>query len=236
VNAAPSIGERLAAVRERLAAAARRSGRAPEQVRLIGVVKTVAIERIREAVALGLEDLGENRVQDAVRNAQALDRPARWHLIGHLQRNKAAKAAEIFERVHSVDGIEIASALSRAASARGTGLRVLVQVNVSGESTKHGVAPNEVAKLVEAVATLPGLALDGLMTIGTPAASPEDARPEMVAMRSLRDRVESETGVALPELSMGMSDDFEVAIEEGSTMVRVGTALFGERAVAHEAR
>jgi PLP dependent protein len=230
VNAAsPSLSERLDELQHRIAQAARRSGRDPGQVLLIGAVKTVSLERIREAVSLGLTDLGENRVQEAVDAFDALGRAARWHMIGNLQRNKAARAAGMFDRIHSIDGIGIAEALARHAVAAGRVMGVMVQVNVSEEANKHGVEPEAAPALLEAVAALPGLALDGLMSIGRAVERAEDARRYFAATRELRDRCERSTGIALPHLSMGMSDDFEVAIEEGSTMVRVGTALFGSR-------
>jgi len=198
---------------------------------LVGVVKTVAAEQIREAVALGLADLGENRVQEAEAHIAAVGRAtARWHMIGHLQGNKVARAVELFDRVHGVDSSELAASLSRRAVAAGRTLPVLVEVNVSGEATKFGAEPGTVVGLLERVAALPGLALDGLMTVGPAVASAEAARPGFARLRALRDRGEQALGLKLPELSMGMSGDFDVAVEEGATLVRVGTALFGERA------
>ena len=225
-----SISLALDDARARIAAAARRSGREPEKVTLIGVVKTVAPERIREAVGAGLADVGENRVQEAAAVVAAVGRrAARWHMVGHLQRNKAGRAIELFDRVHGIDDFELAAAISRRAEAAGLKLPVMVQVNVSEEASKFGVAPEELSRLVERVAGLAGLALDGVMSIGPEVARPEEARPYFVRTRELRDAAERETGARLPELSMGMSGDFEVAVEEGSTMVRVGTALFGGR-------
>jgi PLP dependent protein len=236
VNAPSSVLiERLGELRSRIDAAARRSGRPNARVTLIGAVKGVHPERIREAVSAGLADLGENRVQEAESAKAALgDLPAsggavRWHMIGHLQRNKAAKAIALFDRVHSVDSIELAETLSRLAEARGVRIPTLVQINVSGEASKHGSPPDEAAGLLERAAALPGLAIDGLMAIGRATDRPDEARRELVFARELRDRLERETGLALPELSMGMSGDFEAAVEEGSTMVRIGTALFGAR-------
>jgi len=230
VNAAsPLLSERLHELQHRIAQAARRSGRESEQVVLIGAVKTVPVEQIREAVALGITDLGENRVQEAVEAFDVIGRAVRWHMIGNLQRNKATRAAGIFDRIHGIDSIEIAAALSRRAAAAGRVMSVMVQVNVSGEGSKHGLEPEAVPALLEAVAGLEALALDGLMSIGAAVEYPERARRYFAATRELRDRCERSTGLALPQLSMGMSGDFEVAIEEGSTMVRVGTALFGLR-------
>ena len=195
----------------------------------VAVVKSVPLERVREAVAFGIRDLGENRVQEASVAVATLGSGVRWHMIGHLQRNKAARAAALFDRVHSVDSWELAAALSRAACALGRTLSVLVQVNVGEEGQKHGVATSDAAREVQAIAGLSGLALDGVMSIGPRVETAEGARGTFSATRELRDRVERETGVELPHLSMGMSGDFEVAIEEGATFVRIGTALFGER-------
>jgi pyridoxal phosphate enzyme (YggS family) len=225
-----SLASAIDAVRERIAAAARRSGRDSAAITLIGAVKTVPPERIRVAVEAGLTDLGENRIQEAELAIDAVGRRmARWHMIGHLQRNKASRAVERFDRIHGVDDEELARALSRRAESLELRLPVLIQVNISNEGSKFGVTPEAASRLVERVATLKGLALDGLMSIGAPVVRPEDARAAFTRTREVRDRVERETGVVLRELSMGMSDDFEIAIEEGSTMVRVGTALFGAR-------
>jgi pyridoxal phosphate enzyme (YggS family) len=229
-DASTAIRQRLDEVRGRIARAAGRAGRDPGSVVLVGVVKTVPVERIHAAVALGLRDLGESRVQEAEGHVGAVGRDAaRWHMIGHLQRNKAGRAVELFDRVHGVDSAELAEALSRRAVAAGRRLPVLVEVNVSGEATKFGVAPEAVVGLLERVAGLPGLALDGLMTVGAPAGDAEAARSGFARLRALRDAGERALGLGLPELSMGMSGDFEVAVEEGATLVRVGTALFGER-------
>ena len=232
VKSAPTpLAHRVDEVRVRIARAAGRAGRAPEAIRLVAVVKTVPPERVAEALGLGITDLGENRVQEAKATIAAIGRgSASWHMIGHLQRNKAGHAVELFDRVDSVDDLELAQALSRRAAAVGRTLPVLIEVNVSGEPTKHGVAPDAARPLAEAVAALPHLALDGLMTVGPAVDSAAAARPDFAALRGLRDTLEAALGRRLPELSMGMSGDFEVAIEEGSTMVRVGSALFGPRA------
>ena len=199
-------------------------------MRLIGVVKTVAADMVREAVALGLEDLGENRVQEAEAKIVAVGRKAvRWHMIGHVQRNKAGRVAELFDCVHGVDSLALAQALSRRATSARATLPVLIEVNISGESSKFGVAPDALESLLEPMATLEGLDLRGLMTVGRPVENAEDARGDFARLRELRDRAQARLGRELPELSMGMSGDFEVAVEEGATMVRVGTALFGPR-------
>jgi pyridoxal phosphate enzyme (YggS family) len=228
--ASTAIRGRLDEVRDRIARAAERSGRDPGSVVLVGVVKTVPPEVIREALALGLADLGENRVQEAEAHIATVGRrTARWHMVGHLQRNKAGRAAELFDRVHGLDSAELAGALSRRAAAAGRRMPVLVEVNVSGEVSKFGASPETLTELLERVAGMPGLALEGLMTVGPPVARAEEARPGFARLRALRDRAERTLGLRLPELSMGMSDDFEVAVEEGATLVRVGTALFGAR-------
>lgn len=225
-----SLQGRLDEVRARLARAAARSGRDPGEVTLIAVTKTVPPETIRAAIELGLSDLGENRVQEAEVKIGVLGRAGlRWHLIGHLQRNKAGRAVELFDRVHSVESRPLAEALARRAREAGRVVPVLLEVNVSGEDSKFGVTPDGLAELAEEVAGLEGLSLEGLMTVGAPVERPEQARGDFAALRGLRDRAAARIGRPLPHLSMGMSGDFEVAIEEGSTMVRVGTALFGPR-------
>lgn len=210
-------------VRERIARAAERAGRRPDDVLLVAVSKTVEAERVRAAVAAGITALGENRVQEARAKIAEIGRPVAWHLIGHLQTNKARDAVELFDVIHSVDRIELARELDRRAHARGRVVKVLLQVNVGGEATKGGVAPEAVAETLEALAPLRNLAVRGLMTIPPEVERAEEARGWFQALRKLAERH------ALPELSMGMSGDFEVAVEEGATMVRVGTAIFGPR-------
>lgn len=230
VNAAvASFRGRLEEIRHRIALAATRSGRTPTAVTLVGVVKTVPVEVVRDAVAAGLEDLAENRVQEAEGKVAAVGRGVRWHLVGHLQRNKAARAVSLFDSLQSIDGSELAAAVARHALAAGRSIRGLVQVNVTGEASKHGVAPVELEGVLEKILGLPGITIDGLMSIGPREGGLEAARRSFVATRRLRDAAAARLGVALPELSMGMSGDYEVAIEEGSTLVRVGTALFGAR-------
>ena len=220
----------LAAVRDRIAAAERVSGRPAGSVTLVGVVKTQAPGTLVAAVALGLTELGENRVQEAEGHQEAVGRSAvRWHMIGHLQRNKAGRAVEMFDMVHGVDDLELARALSRRAEAIGRRMPVLIEVNVSGEASKFGIAPTGAAELAEGVEALSGLELRGLMTVGAPVTDPQEARPGFARLRDLRDALAVRLARPLPELSMGMSGDYEVAIEEGATLVRVGSALFGAR-------
>lgn len=217
-------------VRSRIAGAAARAGRNPFEIKLIGVTKTLPAAVAREAIELGLRDLGENRVQEAGDKVPEVGREAaRWHLIGHLQRNKAGKAVELFDWIHSLDSEHVAEAVARRALAAGCRPSVMLEVNVSGEATKHGVSPGDAPRVAERIAALAGVDFAGLMTIAPYSQRAEDARPHFAALRELRDSLESRLGRPLPHLSMGMSGDFEVSVEEGSTMVRVGTALFGPR-------
>lgn len=218
------IRANLGRVQEAVARACARSGRSPDHVLLIAVSKTMDAERVRMAVAAGVAALGENRVQEAREKIEALGHPVPWHLIGGLQTNKARDAARLFDWIHSVDRLELAEELSRRARAAERTVDILLQVNLGDEPQKGGVAPAETKRLREAVAGLPALRVRGLMAIPPAAPTPEDTRPHFRALRELRD------GLGLEHLSMGMSADYEVAIEEGATMVRVGTAIFGPRA------
>jgi PLP dependent protein len=230
-----SISENVAAVRVRIAIAARGSGRPPEEITLMAVSKTQPAERIREAYSAGLTVFGENRVQEFAGKIESLqDLPAaEWHLIGHLQSNKAAKAAEFFRAVDSVDSLKLAEKLDAAARSLGRKLDVLVEINVGGESVKSGVAPDSPAleELLAAAPRLEALAFRGLMTVPPFTEDPEGARPYFRKLQELRDTMAGRglRAVTFNQLSMGMSHDFEIAIEEGSTCVRVGTAIFGER-------
>jgi hypothetical protein len=228
VRDADGLAERLAAVRTTIAAAARRIERDPAAVRIVAVTKTFGPEVVRAALAAGLTDIGENYVQEA-HAKRARVSGGTWHMIGGLQRNKARAAVTTFDRIHSVGSPGLAQALDTAARAAGRRLPVLVQVNVGGEATKHGPPPDDAEALCAAILRLSGLALDGLMTIGPAGADPEMARPCFRALRELRDDLARRLGVELPHLSMGMSEDFEVAVEEGATLVRIGRALFGAR-------
>jgi pyridoxal phosphate enzyme (YggS family) len=241
-----TIAERINTIRERVAVAAVRAGRNPGDVTLVAVTKTQPPEAVAEAVAAGAIDLGENRVQEALPKIAALGDRARlhWHLIGHLQRNKARGAAEQFDLVHSLDSVRLAEALDRAAAplvaAGGPPLAVLLQVNVSGEASKDGFdLPSGIANTVQfptfladvaQILALPHLQVQGLMTIAPWSPNPEAARPVFRALRELRDDLAGRFPAAnWQHLSMGMTDDFEIAIEEGATLVRVGRAIFGAR-------
>jgi hypothetical protein len=227
-----SIADRLTEVRARIAAAARSAGRDPSSIRLIAVSKTVPIDLIREAWHAGQRDFGENRVQEGLQKiATSADLEIRWHLLGHLQTNKARKAAAAFATVQSVDSVELLHKLDHAAGEAGSRPELLLQVDLAGETTKFGAAPRDVPALFEAAGRLQAARVVGLMTLPPAPDRPEDARPWFKRLRSLRDEWLA-AGVPrsmLGELSMGMSGDFEVAIEEGATMVRVGTAIFGSR-------
>jgi PLP dependent protein len=221
------IGANVARVRARIAEAALRSGRSPESVMLIGVTKTVGVDRIREVVACGVRALGENRVQEA--RAKVAEVPGvAWHLIGSLQRNKVKEALRLFAVIHSVDSFDLAEEMNRRQSEReGSPLEVLIQVNISEEPQKHGASPEDTEHLVAQVLGLPGVRVRGLMGMAPLVSHPEEARPYFRRLRELRDRLrERLPGTTVDDLSMGMTDDFEVAIEEGATMVRVGRALF----------
>ena len=233
VAAGSDIRANLDAVRERIASAAATAGRDPSDVTLVGVTKTLSVERIAAAIAAGLTILGENRVQEA--EAKIPEIPGQdqvsWHLIGHLQSNKARQAIRLFDAIQSVDSLKLATRLNVLAEERARRLPVLIEVNTSGESSKSGFGLEELPEAVPALGQLPWLEIFGLMTIG-PFTRNEDAiRSSFRSLRALRDELRKDPfGVSWDTLSMGMSDDFEIAIEEGSTMVRVGRALFGERA------
>jgi pyridoxal phosphate enzyme (YggS family) len=233
-----SISENLAAVSERIRGAARRAGRLPEEVVLMAVSKTQPAERIREAYSAGQRLFGENRVQEFSGKVDALRdlRDAEWHMIGHLQTNKAAKTAELFRAVDSVDSLKLAEKLDAAARALGKKLEVLIEINLGGEAAKSGVAPEsrELEEILIAASRMESLAFRGLMTVPPFTEDPEGARAYFRNLRELRDAISARKlpSVAMDELSMGMSHDFDVAIEEGSTCVRVGTAIFGSRSKA----
>ena len=227
-----SVRENLLRVEERVAQAAARAGRRAEEITLIGVSKTHPASAIREAYEAGVRHFGENRVQEwEGKRAGTEGLAARWHLVGHLQSNKTARAAKLFHSVDSVDHIAIAERLDRARSEAGiTGkLRVLIEVRVAPEETKSGVEINELSALAERVADLSRLEFAGLMCLPPFLERAEQVRPHFRRLRELRDELKEKLDIALPVLSMGMSNDFEVAIEEGATEVRVGTALFGAR-------
>jgi pyridoxal phosphate enzyme (YggS family) len=233
------IAANLERVRERMADAARRAGRNPEEITLVAVTKTIEPAMVKEATALGLRDFGENRVQEAEWKVPLLPEVT-WHMIGHLQRNKVKKALLIFDMIHSVDSLRLAQEIDRRASRIGARVPVLLEVNLSGEATKYGfrMAPlvtqrgekETLFSYAEEVLRLPYLEVRGLMTMAPLVAQPEQARPYFQRLRGLREELKERfPQVCWEDLSMGMTDDFEVAIEEGATMVRIGRAIFGER-------
>jgi len=230
-----SVSDRLIQVRARIDAAARSAGRDPASVRLVAVSKTFPIEAVRAAYEAGQRDFGENRVQEALQKIdRSTDLTIRWHLLGHLQTNKARKAAPAFATIQSVDSVELLEKLDRAADESGSSPELLIQVDLAGEATKFGVSPPEMPRLLDAAAACRAARVAGLMTLPPVPETPEDARPWFRRLRDLRDGWLA-SGVPadmLRELSMGMSGDFEVAVQEGATLVRVGTAIFGSRHVA----
>jgi len=221
-----TFAERLEQVEQRIADACAKAGRPRDSVRLLAVSKTKPPEAVREAAGCGLRLFGENKVQEAQAKIPHCPSGLEWHLIGHLQSNKAKVAAHLFQMIHSVDSLKLLQALDAHAE---TTLPVLLQVNVSGEASKSGMKLGEVAGVIEAANQMSKIEVHGLMTIPPFTPDPEKARIHFAALRELRDRLQQETGTPLPELSMGMSHDLEVAIEEGSTWVRIGTDLFGSR-------
>jgi pyridoxal phosphate enzyme (YggS family) len=225
-----SIARNWAEVQRRAAAAAERAGRAPGEVTVVAASKTFPAEVLREAYGAGVREFGENYVQEALEKLPELPADVCWHLIGHLQSNKARQVAGRFGLIHSVDSVHLARELDKQAAKAGSRQDVLVQVNIADEETKSGLAPDEVLDAVGEVAQLAHLRVRGLMTIGPMVTNAEDARPVFAQLRELRDRAQSRLpDLPLRELSMGMTGDFETAIEEGATLVRVGRAIFGER-------
>lgn len=223
------IPSRLEAIHRRIAAAAAKAGRNAAEIQLIAVSKTQPAESVREALEAGQTVFGENRVQELLSKAPLLPSSARWHLIGHLQKNKIRKILPVVDLIHGVDSLELAENIDRIAAELGLFPRILIEVNVSGENTKFGFKPDEARASLDRLLALPRVQLVGLMTIAPLAEKPEEARPVFQSLRALRDDLAAMADTPLPVLSMGMSGDFEVAIEEGATLVRVGTAIFGSR-------
>jgi PLP dependent protein len=225
----PEPAERLQKVRQQISAAEKTSGRKPRSTKLVAVSKTHSAERVRALLDEGQLVFGENRVQEAREKIPQLPSRLEWHLIGHLQSNKVRVALPLFSWIHSIDSLDLAADLDRIANELGLFPRVLLQVNVAGEASKFGFSPAKLRSELDDLLSFPRLQIQGLMTIPPLAADPENSRRYFGTLRQLRDELAAEFGVALDELSMGMSNDFTVAIEEGATMVRIGTALFGPR-------
>ena len=226
-----SIADNIMTVRDRIASAAKRAGRDPASVSLVIVTKTIDPERIKEAVDAGATILGENRVQEAKGKIEKLGTIANWHLIGHLQANKAKYAVKLFDLIHSVDSLELAAEINKQAAKIGKVQNVLVEINIAGEASKAGMAVKKAPALVREIARHSNISIQGLMTIPPFPERPDDSRPYFSVLRELAETISGENipNAAMKELSMGMSGDFEVAIDEGATMVRVGTLIFGER-------
>lgn len=230
-RAGTSVSENVERVRERIARAALRGDRRPEEVVLVAAAKTMPAEAIREAYEAGVKAFGENRVQEwEAKQPQLADLQASWHFIGHLQSNKARRASRLFDWIDSVDELALAAKLDEAAGETNEWLAILIEVQLDTTESKSGVEQHKLPALAEGIAQLPHLQLRGLMAIPPYCEDPRDARPYFRRLRRLRDDLQTQLGRPLPELSMGMSHDFEIAIEEGATQVRVGTAIFGERA------
>jgi pyridoxal phosphate enzyme (YggS family) len=226
---AHDVTGRLVAVRRAVAEAAARAGRDPAPIRIVAVTKTFPAAAVVAALAAGVTDIGENYVQEAAAKRRTVAVAGRWHLIGGLQRNKVRAALVVFDCVETVDRPELAEALAAEAARAERRLPVLVQVNVGGETRKRGVAPDGVERLAAEVIRHPSLVLEGLMTVPPAPCNPGDSRPFFRLLRELRDHAQTRLGVELPHLSMGMSDDFSIAVEEGATLLRLGRALFGAR-------
>jgi pyridoxal phosphate enzyme (YggS family) len=218
-------------IRSAIASAALRGGRKASDVRLMAVTKTVDDDRIMEAIEAGVDIIGESYVQEAKRKIEKMGRSIEWHMIGYLQSNKAKYAVKLFDMIHSIDRMDLAVELNRRSGAQDMAIKVLIEINISGEKTKSGVPYEEAMRLVKDISALDNLAIQGLMTMAPWFDDPEDARPYFKALRELRDRI-IDANIAraeMLELSMGMSGDYEVAVEEGATIVRIGRSIFGER-------
>lgn len=224
-----SILRNVESARERISAALARAGRASGSVTLVAVTKTVPVPTVRDVIRAGVTDIGENHVQELVAKAEEITEPCRWHLVGPLQRNKARKVVGLAHLVHAVDGVAIAQTLDRIAAEQNLRVRILLEVNTSGEASKHGVGPYETPGIAEDLIALRNLDWQGLMTIGPLDAAESATRACFRRLSRLADDLRSRTGLPLPELSMGMSDDFEMAVEEGATIVRLGRVITGER-------
>ena len=227
-----TIPDNVRHLRERVEAAAGRAGRAPEAVTIVAVTKTFGADVVDRVIDCGIRDIGENRVQEWLAKADAVRGECRWHLVGPLQRNKAGKVVGRVHLLQAIDGVRIAETVDRIAGERGVRAAVLLEVNMSGEAAKHGVAPREALAAATELAGLEHIEFRGLMTVGPLEGGPDDTRRCFRRLRALAEDARRATGLALPELSMGMSDDFEMAIEEGATIIRVGRVITGERAAA----
>jgi len=226
-----SVEENIRNIRTRIEKAAEKTGRNKEDIKLVAVTKTVEVERIKEAINCGIEIIGENRVQEAESKFVHITEKVEKHLVGHLQTNKAKKAVELFDFIQSVDSQHIAQEISRKVSLMGKVMEVLVEINTSGEKSKFGIDPGQALSFVKSISNLEGIKIKGLMTIGLFSDNPEDTRPCFKKLKTIFDQMKRESlpNVEMKHLSMGMTNDFEIAIQEGSNMVRIGTGIFGSR-------
>ena len=218
-------------IKQRIAAAATRCNRAPESIKLLAVTKTVPLPAIEQAIEAGITVLGENYVQEAKEKIAVIGQRASWHMIGHLQTNKAKYTVNLFDYIHSVDRLELAAEINKRARLIARKINILIEINVSGEKTKNGITASEAIELIKNVSMLENVSVKGLMTMAPYSTNPENSRPYFSELRNLRNKIISEgiTNIQMEELSMGMTDDFEIAIEEGATIVRIGRAIFGQR-------
>jgi pyridoxal phosphate enzyme (YggS family) len=223
------LHDNLISVQSKIVAAAARSSRKASDIELLAVTKTVSVDDIREAMDAGLRLFGENRVQELLTKQPNLPSSLRWHLIGHLQSNKVRKVLPVVEAIHSVDSVDLAHDINRIAAELGQYPKVYLEVNVAGEASKHGFAPDKLEAELEALLALDRIEIQGLMCVPPISKEPEDSRKHFVFLREFRDKLEKLAGIPFPALSMGMSGDYEIAVEEGATLVRVGSAIFGSR-------
>ncbi len=226
-----AIAANIKAIRQRMAAAAVRCQREPDSIKLLAVTKTVSAARVNEAIAAGIAAFGENYVQEAKEKIAAIDKRVEWHMIGYLQTNKVKYVVNLFDYIHSVDRLELAREINRRAASTGRKMNILVEINVSGENTKSGIPMVHAMELIKAISSLENLSVKGLMTMPPYSDNPESSRPYFSELKSLQKKIINEgiPGIRMDELSMGMTDDFEIAVEEGATIVRIGRAIFGER-------
>jgi pyridoxal phosphate enzyme (YggS family) len=226
-----NIAANIDKIRQRIAVAAARCNRAPDSIKLLAVSKTVSPFAVEQAIAAGITAFGENYVQEAKEKIAAVKKPVEWHMIGHLQTNKAKYVVNLFDYIHSVDRMELAKEINKRASLINKKVNVLIEINVSGEKTKSGVTADHAVNLIKEVSVLKNISVRGLMTMAPYSDNPENSRPYFSELRNLQQNIINEgiPGIQMNELSMGMTDDFEIAIEEGATIVRIGRAIFGER-------
>jgi PLP dependent protein len=226
-----NIAANISTIKQRIAAAVARSNRNPGSIKLLAVTKTIPPHIIEQAIKAGLTAFGENYVQEAREKIAVIGQRVEWHMIGHLQTNKAKYVVNLFDYIHSVDRLELAQEISRRAGLIGRKINILIEINVSGEQTKSGITAAKSIDLIKEISVLENVSVKGLMTMAPYSDNPENSRPYFSELRNLRDKIISEriAGIQMEELSMGMTDDFEIAIEEGATIVRIGRAIFGER-------